>query len=70
MRISGGSPPDVPGATAVEPVPVADVESLLVHQVKPWANTQGVKTRGIYRPGMVVYCQGQWPLRRRTFRDE
>ena len=49
---------------------VADVESLLIHQIKPWANTQCVKTRDVYRPGMVVCCQGEWFLKRKIFRDE
>jgi len=49
---------------------VCDVESLLIHQVKPWANTSNVKSRGSYsRPGMVVRCQGYWPLGSKTFRD-
>lgn len=50
---------------------VCDVESLLIYQLKPWANSRNAKSRGRYsRPGMVIYCQGHWPLRRRTFRDE
>ena len=49
---------------------VADVESLLIHQVKPWANIQCVQTRDVYRPGMLVYYQGQWPVKRKAFRDE
>lgn len=48
---------------------VCDVESLLIHQIKPWANTSNVKSRGYSRPGMLVYCQGHWPLPRKTFRD-
>lgn len=47
-----------------------DVESLLIHQIKPWANTHCVKTRDLCRPGMVICCQGKWPLKRTTFRDE
>jgi hypothetical protein len=49
---------------------VCDVESLLIHQLKPWANTSNAKSRGLYsRPGMVIFCQGHWPLRRKTFRE-
>jgi hypothetical protein len=49
---------------------VCDVESFLIHEVKPWANSRNAKSRGIYtRPGMVIACQGHWPLRRKTFRD-
>jgi len=50
---------------------VCDVESFLIHQIKPWANSRNAKSRGLYtRPGMVIYCQGNWPLRQKTFRDD
>lgn len=49
---------------------LSDIESLLIQQLQPWANTQCTKSRGYSRPGMVVFCQGAWPLRRKTFRDE
>lgn len=50
---------------------ICDIESLLIHQVDPWANTSNSKSRGLYsRRGMVVFCQGHWPLPRKTFRDE
>jgi hypothetical protein len=39
---------------------VCDVESLLIHQIQPWANTSNAKSRGRYsRPGMVICCQGE-----------
>lgn len=50
---------------------VCDVESFLIHQIKPWANSRNAKSRGLYsRPGMVISCQGHWPLRQKTFRDD
>ena len=49
---------------------VADVGSLLIHRVKPRANTQCIDTRNISRLGMVVDCQGEWPLKQKVFRDE
>jgi hypothetical protein len=50
---------------------VLDVESLLIHTIKPWGNIQASRSRGISRPGLIVNCQGQaWPLRERTFRDQ
>ncbi len=48
---------------------LADIESLLIHQVKPWGNIQSVSSR-IQRPGLVVRCSGSWPLSQRVFRDE
>lgn len=48
---------------------VCDVESMLIHEIKPWANRQNTKSRGYSRPGLLVCCQGHWPLRRKTFRD-
>lgn len=50
---------------------VLDVESLLIHIIKPWGNIQASRSRGISRPGLIVNCQGKaWPLRKRTFRDQ
>ena len=50
---------------------VCDVESFLIHQIKPWANSRNAKSRGRYsRPGMAIYCQGNWPFRQKTFRDD
>lgn len=49
---------------------VSDIEALLIHTLKPWANRQCITSRGFPRPGMVVCCQGNWPHRRTTFRDE
>ncbi len=49
---------------------VCDIESLLIHEVQPWANRQNTRSRGFTRQGMAVRCQGHWPLRRKTYRDE
>jgi hypothetical protein len=60
----------LPGRQRLTRQLVCDVESLLIHQIKPWANTSNAKSRGPYsRPGMVICCQGHWPLQRKTFRD-
>ena len=49
---------------------ILDVESLLIHIIKPWGNIQVSQSRGISRPGLILNCQGKvWPLRKRTFRD-
>lgn len=49
---------------------VSDIEALLIHQIKPWANTSNVASRGGYsRPGISVRCGGHWPLRKKTFRE-
>lgn len=53
----------------VTPQIIADVESLLIHQVNPWGNIQCARSRNISRPGMKVTCSGAWPLRQRTFVD-
>jgi hypothetical protein len=49
---------------------VADVESLLIYRLKPRANTQCIDTRNFSRPGLLVDCEGEWPLSQRMFRDE
>jgi hypothetical protein len=50
---------------------VCDVESFLIYHIKPWANTSNASSPGHYsRPDMVVYCQGHWPFRKKTFRCE
>ena len=49
---------------------ILDVESLLIHKIKPWGNIQSSRSRGISRPGLVVKCSGKnWPLAKRIFRD-
>jgi hypothetical protein len=48
---------------------LADVESLLIHRIRPWGNIASTKTR-IARPGLIVDCHGEWPLRQRRFRDD
>ena len=53
---------------------VVDIECLLifeVHKINPLLNEKCTKSRGkTSRPGMIVRCQGDWPLQRKTFRDE
>lgn len=49
---------------------VIDAESLLIQQIRPWANRQNIKSRGYSRPGMTVLCQGAWPLSQKMFRDD
>jgi hypothetical protein len=49
---------------------ILDVESLLIHRIKPWGNIQSRQSRCISRPGLLVICTGNaWPLAERTFRD-
>ena len=49
---------------------ILDVESLLIHGIKPWGNIQSSLSRDISRPGLVVNCKGKaWPFPKRTFRD-
>jgi hypothetical protein len=47
---------------------LSDVESLLINQIQPAFNTQCLVGR-ILRPGLVVCCQGYWPLPRNWFHD-
>lgn len=48
---------------------LTDVESLLIHQIKPPYNDSCIVSR-TSRPGMTVTCRGDWwPLSRRVFRD-
>ena len=48
---------------------LADVESLLIMELQPTYNTQSRQSR-ISRPGLVLKCSGDWPLRVKTFKDE
>src|SRR5438552_13789254 len=47
---------------------LSDVESLLIHRVRPWGNIACLTSR-ISRPGMRVRCTGDWPLSKKTFLD-
>lgn len=47
---------------------LADVESLLIYNLQPHWNRQSTRTRGISRPGMVLFCYDEWRWRR-SFRD-
>ena len=47
---------------------LADIESLLIKRISPWGNIQSRWSR-ILRPGLRVICKGEWPLKRRDFRD-
>ncbi len=47
---------------------LSDVESLLINQLKPLLNRQCVTTR-TSRPGLIVCCQGYWPLMEHWFHD-
>ncbi|MGA3028449.1 MAG: hypothetical protein ABSF98_27190 [Bryobacteraceae bacterium] len=50
---------------------ILDVESLLIHSIKPWGNIQSTRSRGVSRPGLTAKCEGKvWPIGRRTFRDQ
>lgn len=48
---------------------LADVESLLIINEKPWGNIQSVNSR-IKRTGMVVNCNEKWPSSRKYYIDE
>jgi hypothetical protein len=48
---------------------LADVESLLIKRLQPFGNISATRSR-IARPGLRVYCEGDWPLRRSHFHDE
>jgi hypothetical protein len=48
---------------------LADVESLLIFELQPTYNIQSRQSR-ISRPGLVVQCSGDWPLRAKTFEDK
>lgn len=45
-----------------------DIESLLIYEVQPFLNKMSKKSR-ISRPGMKVFCQGNWPVHRKAFVD-
>ena len=48
---------------------LSDVESLLIMATQPQYNRQSKKSR-ISRPGLIVRCSGDWPLKDKTFKDE
>jgi hypothetical protein len=48
---------------------LADVESLLIMRLQPFGNVSAMQSR-IARPGLRVYCEDDWPFKRRRFHDE
>ena len=48
---------------------LADVESLLIKRLQPFGNISSTKSR-IPRPGLRVYCLGDWPFTRARFHDD
>jgi hypothetical protein len=48
---------------------LADVESLLIMRLHPFGNISATQSR-ISRRGLRVHCEGDWPFKRRRFRDE
>lgn len=48
---------------------LSDIESLLIKRIKPTGNVQSLKSR-ISRPGMRIFCEGNWPLEKATFIDK
>jgi hypothetical protein len=48
---------------------LSDIESLLIKELKPLLNRQCITTR-ISRSGLVVCCQGYWPLSQNWFYDD
>jgi hypothetical protein len=48
---------------------LADVESLLIKRLRPFGNISATRT-GIARRGLRVYCEDDWPLKRRRFYDD
>lgn len=47
---------------------VADVETLLIMRLQPFGNIGNTRTR-ISRPGLRVFCVGEWPFTRARFHD-
>lgn len=48
---------------------LADTESLLIKRLQPFGNIQSTRSR-ISRPGLLIECHGDWPLKRRRFEDK
>ncbi len=48
---------------------LADIESLLIKRLQPFGNISATNTR-IARLGLRVFCEGDWPLKRKRFHDE
>jgi hypothetical protein len=47
---------------------LSDIESLLIYDLRPLLNTQCIKSR-TERPGLIVCCQGYWPIDQNRFYD-
>jgi len=49
---------------------ITDVEALLINRLQPWGNIQSRTSRGVTRPGLHVFCEGEdWPHLRKKFID-
>lgn len=50
---------------------LGDIESLLIHRVRPWGNrSQSTRTRVSRPAGLIVECRGAWPIEPRRFIDD
>ena len=58
----------LPPGKRLSPKLLSDIESLLIHRIKPWGNIQSRSSR-ISRPGFVVACRGSWPNSKSMFHD-
>jgi hypothetical protein len=59
---------DIPADCRMTRQLLADAESLLIYELKPWGNIQSQSSR-IKRAGLKLVCGGAWPLSRRVFQD-
>ena len=59
---------DIPADCRMTRQLLADTESLLIYEVRPWGNIQAQSSR-IQRAGLKVECRGAWPLSKRIFQD-
>lgn len=48
---------------------ITDVESLLIKRLQPPCNVMSIKIRNYTRPGLKLYCKGDWPHDRSSFYD-
>lgn len=48
---------------------LGDIETLLIHRLRPPCNIQSTRSRPITRPGLRVTCTGCWPVARVRFVD-
>ena len=60
---------EMPPGRRYSPELLEDIESLLIHTMKPWGNIRNAVSKNTHRTGLIVQCIDDWPLAENEFHD-